>query len=150
MFIADDWQGELRSYLLQPASDVAAGFTPLSGTDNFAMVDDTGQDDDLTYVASSTVDTLDLYGYGNIDTHTIIKAVSVVTVAKKMDAGARSIQHVARQDATDYPLDEFALATAYPATAGTAMAEVLDAAPDASAWTPTILNGISWGFKVSV
>lgn len=149
LFIADDWQGELRSYVLRPTSDVAAGFTPLSGTDNYAMVDDTGDDGDTTYVASDTVSTKDLYGYGNIDTHTIVKAVSLVTVARKDDAGARSIQHASRQDSTDYDHTAFALPTAYPGATGEGQFEVLNAAPDSSAWTPAVLNDIAWGFKVS-
>ena len=150
IFIADDWQGELTSCLLQPTSDTAVEFTPSAGTDNFALVDDAAQDGDTTYVESNTLNHEDLYGYSDIATDAVIKAVSIVTVAKRTDATARSIQHVARQGATDYDLDTFVLADAYPAAANAGQFEVLDAAPDASAWTPTILNAMSFGFKVAV
>lgn len=149
IFIADDWQGELISYLLQPTSDTAVEFTRSAGAANYALVDDAAQDGDTTYVESNTLNHEDLYGYSDIATTAVIKAVSIVTVAKRTDATARSIQHVARQGATDYDLDTFVLADAYPAAVQTGQFEVLGAAPDTSAWTPTILNAMSFGFKVA-
>lgn len=149
IFIADDWCGELKSYLVKPSSDVVSDFTPSAGSDNYAMVDDAAQDGDTTYVEADTVGHADLYGYEDVPTDITIKAVSIVTVAKKTDAGDRAIKHIARQDAVDYDLDELYLGTSYPSGVGSAVFEILNTAPDGSAWTPSIFNAISWGFEVS-
>ena len=149
IFIADDWVGEMKSYLCQPTSDVAVAFTPSAGSDNFAMVDDDAQDGDTTYVESNTVDHQDLYGYSDLPAGVDVGCVTLVTPAKKTDAGARVLQQRAQQDAVEYALEEFALATAYPAAPGAGIFETLDAAPDATAWTREKFNAIDWGFKVS-
>jgi len=148
VFIADDWQGELKSYLLQPNSDESVQFTPNSGDNNYSRINQAAQDGDTTYVESNTSGHKDLYGYTDIAANMEIKAVSAVTVAKKTDVGDQPLKLIAKQGATEYELDTKYLATAYPAAALDGWIKTLDAAPDASPWTPVILNAIQWGFEI--
>ena len=148
IFIADDWQGELTSYLLKPTSDVTSDFTPSTGSDNYAMVDDDAEDGDTTYVESSTVGHKDLYGYEDAPTNIDIKAVSIVTVMKEVDPGDRFVRHIANQDATEYDLTSFGLGSVYPQAVSLGLSEILNTCPDTTAWTPTKLNAISFGFEI--
>lgn len=74
-------------------------FTPSTGTDNAALVDDNPANDDTDYISSSTV--------GHIDYVTInvspavpagatVAAVGVVTTDKKTDGGTRTARHKTR------------------------------------------------------
>ena len=149
IYIAEDFQGELRSYLLLPSADGVVAFTPQSGTDNYAMIDETAHDSDTTYVESNTLNHQDLYDFTDVPVDAVIKGVTIVSVARKLDAGARDLQHIAKQGATEYDLDAFTLATTYPASASLGLVSFLDVAPDNSAWTPAILNALQIGFKIS-
>lgn len=149
IFLADDWQGELKSYLLKPNSDTSVSWTPSAGSDNYAMVDDVGHDGDTTYVETNVLNNVDLYGFENISTDVTVKAAAINVVARKLDVGDRAIKQTARQDATDYLLNEIVLATGYPSTNGSAQRQVLNLCPDGTAWTPAKLNAIDWGVKVT-
>ena len=148
IYIADDFQGELISYMLNPTSDVTSDFTPSAGSDNYAMVDDDAQDGDTTYVESSTVGHQDLYGYEDAPTNIDIKAVSIVTVMKEVDPGDRFVRHIANQDATEYDLTSFGLGSIYPSGGSLGLFEILNTCPDTTAWTPTKLNAISFGLEI--
>jgi hypothetical protein len=148
-FIADDFVGEMRSILSSPTSDSSVQFTPSAGS-NYQNVDDTAQDGDTTYNESSTVGHKDLFGFADIATSGIdVKCVSLVTVARKDDAGERTLTCIANQDATDYDQTTHTLATAYPATLGAVQSTILSTAPDTSAWTSAIFNAMLWGYKVA-
>lgn len=150
IFVADDWQGELISVLCSPAGDTQAQFTPLAGTDNFAMVDESGQDGDITYVASSTAGTQDLYGFSAVPAGQLVKGVSLVTVARKEGGGLRKLQPCVVQDTTEYPVgSEKVLAITYPSSVQQGSITTLPTAPDGTAWTRDKLNALSWGFKVT-
>jgi hypothetical protein len=58
------WIGPSKFYLLVPNTEVSIGFTPNTGTDNSANVDDVpgAPDDDTTYNSSATADTEDRLG----------------------------------------------------------------------------------------
>lgn len=149
LFISSDWEGELVSHLLRPASDSSVQFTPSTGTDNFALLDELASDGDSTYVSSGTVDQQDLYGYADLPADKTPVAVQIVTVARKDDAGERTLAVLAHQGSTDYPLQTVTLASAYPAIAGSAAKKCLPTCPDATAWDRTKLNALTWGFKVA-
>lgn len=149
--IATDWMGELKSVLLSPTSDTATSdFTPSEGVDNYAMVDDTTQDGDTTYVSSSTTGHKDYYNYADVDTGYTVKGVTVVTVARKIDVGAKSVLVKATQDSTEYEVGETTLTTTYPDNVSTGSVFTLGSCPDTTAWTPAKLNAITWGFENQV
>lgn len=149
LYCTDDrFLGDVRIEAIYPSSEGASsGFTPSTGTDNAAMVDDTTPDDDTTYVEASVVGTLDTYVF--TDTASVVgevKAVQWVTRARKDDSGTRSIRQVVRIGGTDYEgAAEKALSTSYDYAK-----DVLDENPDTSApWTVSDINSAEFGFKVS-
>jgi len=150
IYLSDQIEGELVSILRKPASDASVQFTPSTGTDNYAMVDDMAQDGDTTYVESDTVGHVDTYEYEDVPSGYQVKAVSLVTVARKDDAGARTLQPVSVQDATQRSVGpEIVLATAYPTTTGSGAIVTLSTAPDSTEWSRSKVNDVKWGFKVA-
>lgn len=156
IYIADALQGELKMKLFSPSADDSCDFTPSTGSDNYAMVDDTAPDGDTTYNESSTLNHADLFEYEDMAGEELdgsIAAVSIVTIAKKLDAGDRAITHITEQDATGYDHTEFYLTTDYVKGHGafTSLAyEVLNTAPDGSAWTPAIFNALKLGYEITI
>lgn len=73
-----------------------------NSTDNYLLVDDTGNDD-TDYVASGTLNDLDLYAMGDLSnaTGTVI-GVNHIMVAKKDDVATRTIASTIRTNSTDY------------------------------------------------
>ena len=95
----NDLLGDVRVVTLRPTADTAqADFTPLGGTSHFALVDDPPDDDgDASYVESGNVGDQDRYAYADLAaTPAAIMAVQVASVARKDDAGSRSLRAVVR------------------------------------------------------
>jgi hypothetical protein len=74
-----------------------------NSTDNFQLVDDTGNAD-TDYVASGTLNDVDTYAMGNLTntTGTII-GTNHLMVARKDDVATRTIASTLRTNSTDYP-----------------------------------------------
>lgn len=90
--------GDVRVSVLYPKAD--GGITtmnPLSGNDNFAMVDETVSDEDTSYVDSNIIGASDDYvnqTFGDIGvTPSTVHAVQVSTSAKKTDVGPMSYKN---------------------------------------------------------
>jgi len=67
----NDFLGRVVIEGIFPSADGdASDWTPASGTDNYAMVDDTPTDDDTSYVENNIQGDEDLYDYGNLSTIT--------------------------------------------------------------------------------
>jgi len=150
IFISDDWEGELASYLIKPESDDSVQWTPSTGADNYAMVDDDAQDGDSTYVETTTAGHKDIYEFEDVPgTVTTINAVSLVLVAKKVDpSGLTQVQMLSVQDSTERNAgDVVTLTNAYPSVPLDAKYRILTTCPDGTAWTPAKLNAIKWGFE---
>ena len=147
-FIADDFQGELVSHLLIPATDAAVQFTPSEGTDNYPLLPT--NDGDASYVQSSTVDHQDLYGYSELPAGLIPRAATLVTVPRKEGTGERTFQARAKQDLTEYAVGEDRTLTVdYPAALGQGLFKTFGAALDGTPWNRDNLNAVQWGFKVT-
>jgi hypothetical protein len=86
--------GESRVVVLYPNADTAdADWTPRTGVDHFATVDETTVNGDTDYVASGTVGDLDLYEMSDLPfTPDIIHAVQVTMCARKDDAATREVR----------------------------------------------------------
>lgn len=81
-----DFVGDCRVETLYPTADGAnADFTPSTGMDNYAMVDDQGFDDDSTYVESSTAGHIDDYEFTNLTTAEEIIGLQFTVIARKTD-----------------------------------------------------------------
>ena len=77
-------------------------FTPSAGSVHYSLVAEAPDDDgDASYVESGTVGHKDLYGYQDLTgTPAAIMAVQLATVARKDDAGSRSLRAVLKSGAT--------------------------------------------------
>lgn len=149
IYLSDDLEGELISVLRVPEADDAVQFTPSAGADNYAMVDEAAQDGDSTYVESDTVADEDIYAFEDISSDYVVKAVTLVTVARKDDAGLRALQAVAVEGAVPYAVgDEIVLTEAYPGAANGSVT-TLDRTPGDLEWTHQRFNDMKFGFKVS-
>jgi hypothetical protein len=81
------------------AEGAQSDYTPSSGTDNAAMVDETPANDDTDYIESSTVGHIDYVTVSvspAIPTGSTIHAIGVVTQDKKTDGGTRTARHKIR------------------------------------------------------
>jgi hypothetical protein len=99
----NDFLGDIRVVTLQPNADTAqADFTPSTGSVHCSLVAEAPDDDgDTSYVESGTVGHKDLYGYQDLTaTPAAIMAVQLATVARKDDAGNRSLRAVIKSGAT--------------------------------------------------
>jgi len=178
IFIADDWQGELKSHLILPTAD---DVDSPNRADNIFIADDwqgelkshlilptaddvvqftpsagtdnyallQTNDGDTSYVSSDVIDEQDLYEFGPDLGMFEVHAVSIVAVARKDDVGARGLQTVVEYDGIAYDLESFNLPTSYPSGVGSAQMQCLDEAPNAAEWSPILINAMKAGFKVA-
>lgn len=81
--------GDVRVVTIFPSlgNGSNVGFTPSTGTDHGAMVDDPTPDDDTTYNSSSVVGQIDTYNYPPVGLAGTVKAIQIVNYAKKDVAG---------------------------------------------------------------
>lgn len=150
VYIADTLQGELFSLLRKPSEDVSVEFTPSMGEENYALISEAAQDGDASYVESNTLGQEDLYKYEEVSAVYEIKGVSLVTFAKKSEAGERLLRVKAEQGMVSYDIgEEVALPLEYPTAQGSDVLRILETAPDGTSWDATKFNAIKWGFRVS-
>jgi hypothetical protein len=139
--------GDSRIDTLYPDSDGNAN--QFDGSDgnsvnNFELVDEAQNDGDTTYVESSTATEKDQYGFDAIAEPTTIHGVSVCSVARKDDAGARTGKIITRSGGADYEGSEFTPSTSYGY-----FDEIWEEDPDTStAWTESGINAAEFGIKV--
>ena len=94
----------MRVVTLRPNADTAqADLTPSAGSAHYALVAEAPDDDgDTTYVEGGTIGHKDLYGYQDLTgAPAAIMAVQLATVARKDDAGSRSLRAVLKSVATN-------------------------------------------------
>jgi hypothetical protein len=99
----NDFLGDVKVVTLRPNADTAqADFTLSAGSVHYSLLAEAPDDDgDASYVESGTVGHKDLYGYQDLTgTPAAIMAVQITTVARKDDAGSRSLRKVLRSGAT--------------------------------------------------
>jgi hypothetical protein len=146
--VNDDFLGDVRIETLRPNGDTAqAEFTPSSGTDHYAMVDDNGpqHDGDGTYVQSDTVGHVDRYAWPGLSrSPAAIHGINVSTVMRKDDAGPREARALIRSGETTAHGATRALTTSYAM-----YGDVFDQDPDTGgAWTESALETLEAGVEV--
>jgi len=102
----NDFLGDVRVEAIWPTSDGAnTDWTQDSGGNQFSRVADSGAggpDDDTSYVVADTVGMKDTYGHGDISaTNGVIYGLQHNLVAKKTDAGPRTLKSVLRHGGAD-------------------------------------------------
>jgi len=151
--INDGFLGEPRVVCLLPQTDaVAAGsnadFTPSTGTDHGALVDEATPNDDTDYVSSSTLNHVDSWEYPALGYTGDIKGVQMSLRAKKSDSGTRAIAAVTKPAATNrvHATNHYLGMTDY-----VYWKAIWDQNPeDSAAWEVADVDGAEFGVKVTV
>jgi hypothetical protein len=150
--VNNDFLGECRVVTLLPQTDaVAAGsnanFTPSTGTDHGALVDEAAPNDDTDYLSSSTVNHVDSWNYPALGYTGTIKGVQMSLSAKKTDSGTRAIAAVTRPVATN----RVNATSHYIGTSYNYWMSIWELNPeDAGAWEVADVDGAEFGVKVTV
>jgi hypothetical protein len=140
----NDWLGDVRSFRLLPTADSTINFTPLDET-NYQMINDTDQDDDVSYNYSNVVDDIDTF---DIETLPVVpSSIHVVTlkvVARKDNTSARSAAGILDSGGTIDYTDTKLLPSSY-----TGLIKSYTTDPNTgNAWNMTGVNAIKIGYKV--
>jgi hypothetical protein len=138
--------GERRIETIRPSADTAQkDWTASTGVNNAAMVDETTVDTS-DYVQASTVGNLDLYDLVDLSsTPATIDAIQATMFHLKTDATSRSVAAVADVSGTTSQGADKALAS----TVGSSQT-IYNTKPGGGAWSPTAVNGLKIGPKVTV
>ncbi|WP_425616693.1 hypothetical protein NA78x_000347 [Anatilimnocola sp. NA78] len=145
-WIADAFLGDRKVMTIFPDADGdSSDFTPSTGGDNYAMVDDNGPDDDSTYVQSDTPGDSDLYTHGNVSGASSIIAIQANIVARKTDVTDFDMNLTVKSGSTE---DDGAAVTV-SSTDFANYTRILETDPDTGvAWTQSGLNSAQIGPKV--
>lgn len=142
--VNNDFLGDSRVETLFPTADgVSSDFTPSTGTDNYAMIDDEsgGLDGDSTYVESATTNDRDTYSFTNLSTINIIRGLQFNVVARKTDVTDYNIELV---------LDGFVESPiVVNNTSYNTYDQMYEENPDTSAaWVDSEINAAEFGYEV--
>jgi hypothetical protein len=120
-----------------------AQFTPSTGTDNGAMVDETTPDGDTTYNASAAAGNIDTYAFPAIGVSGTIYGLNIHNWVLKTDAGTCDAQSVARISSTNYLGTQTGVSTSYGY-----LSELYEQSPaTTAAWTEAEIDGAEFGVK---
>ncbi len=141
-----DFLGDVRVDTIFPSgAGASAQFTPTGSVNNSENVDDASPDDDATYNASNTAGNIDSFVFTDVTAlNATVMGVQANMIARKDDAGSRTLRGIARVGAVNYEGGDLALSDSYidhrtiwnqnPATA--------------AAWTEAEINAAEFGYKV--
>jgi hypothetical protein len=145
IYISTEFHGELKSHLILPTADDVVEFTRSGGATNYERL--LTNDADTNYVESDVVGEQDLYEAGPDLGMFEIHGITFVAVARKTDAGARSLVHAVNYDGVEHDLDAFVLSETYPVLQTQLATYGLD--PNGDPWNYLLVNGMNPGFKVA-
>lgn len=131
---------------LPTANGTTRDWTPSTGTDDFAVVDDVPPDGDTSYLEAANVGDLVTMGFEDADIDgASIDAVVVVAQIEKTDAGTAGHKAALRISGTDYLSAEKAVPSTYALVPA-----IFELNPATSApFTETIFNGMEIGAEKS-
>lgn len=141
----NDFVGDCRVEALFPTgAGTTTQWTPSAGA-NWQCVDENPPTDDTDYVESSTAGQKDTYAMGDLaSVPTAIFGVQTCLLARKTDAGSRSVAAVIRSGGADYDGATVALADTYAY-----LLEVREQDPDGPAsWTAAKVSAMEAGLKL--
>ena len=141
----NDFVGDIYCQPMPPTSDATPNqFTPSSGTEHFALVDEIVPDDDTTYLESSTNAHQCLYAPDALPA-TISELLGVVleNVSRKTDIDDNQISNFLKVSTTDTISTSTGLSTSY-----TYSRNIYESNPDtAVAWALADWSDITFGFE---
>lgn len=144
----NDFLGNVKVVAFFPnAEGTTNDWTPSTGTDNSALVDENPANDDTDYVESDTSGHKDLYEYGNlgVDEITDIKGIQITATLRVTDATTFDVSQVVRSDVTESD----GTAKTVSSTTYTDITRVVEQDPDTTApWTEAGFNAAQFGVKL--
>jgi hypothetical protein len=141
---ASDFLGPIVVSSIRPTSDDTSDWTPSTGTDNYAMVDEVISDDDTTYVATSTSGHYDIYGYGDLTYSTAIPGMVLKSEVRDDAAASPSVYNVIESGTTTSDGTSAVVSSA----TYTGVVRVSETDPDtAAAWSAAGVNAANFGLK---
>ena len=97
----NDFLGDVSARVILPNSDGGTtNWTPNTGSDHFALVDETETDDDTTYLEADALNTRDLFGFENLSGGSTIHGLQIDHFARVTDASAFDLRRVISSGAT--------------------------------------------------
>ena len=137
--------GPSRVVTMLPVSDGdESDWTPQSGLDHYAMVDEMPLVDYNDFVDSVVVDDKDLWGYANVaDIGDTIHAVQVITDAQSVDGAGVSLKTLTKTGVTETADSGLPLKTSF-----LALPRIMEVQPGgAGDWTEAALNVYQFGVQ---
>lgn len=145
-----DFLGDSHVTAVLPQTDaVSAGthsdWTPSTGSDHGALVDENPSDDDTTYVSSASANEQDSFNYPNLSlVDPTIHGVQTNIVARKDDGGTRTIRSLVRSGGSDDEGANMGVADDFAV-----LMTVYNQEPVASAdWDLNAVNAAEFGVKL--
>jgi hypothetical protein len=141
---ASDFLGPIVITPIRPTSDDTSDWSPSTGTDNYALVDDVISDDDSTYVYTSNPGSYDLYGYGDLTYATDIVGLAVKSEVRDDSATSPSLYNAIESGSTTSD----GSSTVVSSDSYTGVTRISETDPDTStAWTVSGVNAANFGLK---
>jgi hypothetical protein len=141
----NQWPGRIAYVALYNSALTAARIQAHAAFAPFATVDDAAQDGDTSYLLGTAAGQKSTFAFEDTAANVVsVKGVQLVTVARKDDAGVRTMAPVVRSGGTDYVGTTVAPGTTYaPAL------QVYETNPATSAaWTKSGVDGAEFGVQV--
>lgn len=141
---SDTFIGSPEIRALFPAADGDVNdWTPDTGADNFARVDENPPDDDTSYVETSAAGDVDVYTMDSITDSGIVHGLISRSYVRNAGVGSVNVRQVARRSAANEVGSDVAIATAYGIAS-----EIFTVDPHTSAqWTRANLNNTQFGIE---
>lgn len=135
--------GEHRIWTLSPEGDNSCQFTPSTGSNRYAVVDDATLDTS-DYNSSSVDGVIDRFSFGDLSVSpNTIHAINVKAIAKKTGTGGAQMRALVRQNDTDHVGASVTLTTSFAP-----VNVVFGNNPETSAaWTATSVNALIAGYE---
>jgi len=143
----NDFLGVVKVVTCRPASDVAGkqDWTPQSGTDHCAMLDENPCNDDTDYVESSTSGHLDQFEYGDVSSagFTALKGVGLCADCRETDANNFTLLQRAEGTSVSEGSARDVAGTSYETHV-----RVMESDTEGADWTPGAFDATQFGIKV--
>jgi len=97
----NSWPIERQVLTGWATADSSVEFTPLSGTTNTPMIDETAMDSDATYNVSATAGQSDLFTHTQVVPNYVISAVQITNASRKDASGAATLANIISSNGTD-------------------------------------------------
>lgn len=145
--VNDDFLGDVQISVLYPTSDEThSDFTPSTGSDHYALVDDPQLTSDADHNESTTVGHKDTYGVTTFSGSNPILGVQICSAVKNTDVGVMSVRNLLISGTSPTETEGASLALSQTMQGNIT---VYDKEPvDDVAWTAAKVNAAEIGLKV--